>query len=102
MSRTIRVFWAGRRTGWHNFNWNGVIHPKSVVYISVSEGSIDRGMISVMDAISHRRGDAVIGISNINPHENGVEFYLHVDWADPLDVTLDITVLDPPEQAFVA
>jgi len=101
MSRTIRVYWGGRATGWHNFNWTGVITFKSVVHISVSEGSINRGLFNPLDGISHTRGDAVIGVRNINPHENGVEFYLEVGWNHPLDIVLDITVLDPPELGFV-
>jgi hypothetical protein len=32
----------------------------------------------------------------------GVEFYLHVDWDEPLNVQVTITVLDPIEEFRVA
>jgi hypothetical protein len=42
-----------------------------------------------------RLGDADIWISNVSPHEGGVEFILHVGWGSPLNVAVDITELDP-------
>jgi hypothetical protein len=49
-------------------------------------------------------GDADVWVSNVSPHfeqhfpgeEGGVEFILHVDWPDPLDVAFTITVEDLP------
>ncbi len=35
------------------------------------------------------------------PHDGGVEFILHVNWSEALNVMIDITVLDPYEQFFV-
>lgn len=98
-SRTRRVFWTQTSSGWHNYNWDA-ISRYSVVHISVSEGMIDEGVISIRDAVFHRRGAARISVLNINPHGangGGVEFFLDVNWGSPLDVVLDITVLDPPE-----
>ena len=99
MNTTKRVFWSQRSSAWHNFNWNA-ISAKSVVYISASEGELISGPFDLANAIFHRRGDAVICVKNINPHGangGGVEFFLEVNWHSPLDVTLDITILDPPE-----
>lgn len=99
MVRTKRVFWSQRSSGWHNYNWNA-ISAHSVVYISASEGEIFQNVFDPKNAIFHRLGDAVICVKNINPHGangGGVEFYLEVNWRSPLDVVLDITVLDPPE-----
>ncbi len=49
-------------------------------------------------------GDADVWVSNVSPHfaqhfpgeEGGVEFILHVDWPDPLDVAYTISVEDLP------
>ena len=37
MARTIRVFWRQQKSGWFNFNWNGVINEQSVIHISACE-----------------------------------------------------------------
>jgi hypothetical protein len=98
MITTKRVFWAQQSSGWHNYNWNA-ISAHSVVHISVSEGEVFRDVIDPRQAIFHRRGEAAICVKNINPHSangGGVEFYLEVGWRSPLDVVIDITVLDPP------
>lgn len=51
-------------------------------------------------------GDADIWVSNIAPHgppfdpNNGVEWILHVDFFEDLNVLIDITVLDSPVRPF--
>jgi hypothetical protein len=98
MNTTKRVFWPQAITGWHNYNWLG-LSSSSVVFISASEGVAFSNQVSPVGAFNHRRGDAVVSVKNINPHEangGGVEFYLVVEWGAPLDVTLDITLFDPP------
>jgi len=35
-------------------------------------------------------------VRNIAPQEGFVEFWIYVEWKDPLDVAVDIVVLDPP------
>jgi hypothetical protein len=106
MSRTIRVFWRQQTSGWKNFNWGGVIDQNSVVHIAASEGTVHEGLFGPLDAISRTRGDAAIFVKNIRPHADqggggGVEFFLQVEWPDPLNVVTDISVLDPAEQGFV-
>jgi hypothetical protein len=107
MSRTIRVFWRNQKSGWKNFNWGGVIDQNSVVHIAASEGFVDEGSIfGPLNAITRTRGDAPIFVKNIRPHLDqggggGVEFYLQVEWPDPLNVVTDITVLDPAEQGHI-
>jgi hypothetical protein len=103
MPRTVRVYWSQTVSRWHNFNWPAFnITAKSVVLISASEGQLFEGGFDPLNAIFHTRGDAVISVKNINPHDGGVEFYLEVNWDSPLNVCLDIMVFDPPEHAFVA
>ena len=108
MSRTIRVYWAARNSGWVNFNWNGVIDGGSVVHISACESKhINPGGISHDYSFPKKvgeervRGDATIYVKNIRPHDEGgggVEFFLQVDWNTPLPVITDISVLDPPAE----
>lgn len=99
MPRTIRVYWRHATSQWYNFNWYGVINRKSVVHISVGEGIFPRFPAGIydIDIIDRHRGEAVICVRNIVPHQDGVEFRLEVNWPTPLDVITDITVFDPPE-----
>jgi len=108
-ARTIRVFWRNARTGWHNFNWNGVITPQSVVHISACEAFFPPNNLFGVEGVQRKRGDAAIWVKNVHPHgpnpgdtiTGGVEFFLQVDWGTPLDVATDITVFDPPEQKTI-
>ena len=106
MTRTIRVYWGQRTTGWFNFNWAGVIDRQSVIHISASEGSLSGGLGSTLDGIGRFRGAAVIGVRNVTPHIDsggggGVEFYLETGWETPINVVTDITVMDPVEDAVI-
>ncbi len=106
MSRTIRVMWRGTSSGWHNFNWGGVIDQNSVVHISACEGTLTPGIFGPLQAIGRFAGAASIYVKNVQPHADqggggGVGFFLQVDWGSPLNVVTDITVEDPPEQGFV-
>jgi hypothetical protein len=103
MARTIRVYWPNARSGWRNFNWQGVIHRNSVVHISVCEGTLAKVLGTELDHIDRFRGEATMFAKNAHPHDEGgggVEFYLQIDWGSPLNVVTDITV-DEPEQGFV-
>jgi hypothetical protein len=110
MARTIRVFWRRQTSGWRNFNWDGAINPNSVVHISVCEAHFPvGGSIAGVDGVTRMRGAAPISVKNVRPHgpnpgdtiTGGVEFYLVVEWGTPLDVALDITVFEDPEQKVV-
>ncbi len=106
MSRTIRILWRQTTSGWHNFNWGGVIDQHSVVHIAASEGVVHQSLFGALDAIGRTRGDAPIFVKNIRPHPDeggggGVEFFLQVEWPHPLDVVTDITVHEPAEQGHI-
>jgi hypothetical protein len=109
MPRTIRVFWKQMRSGWVNFNWNGVIGKNSVVHISACECITQPGTLFGAEGIDRHRGDAGIWVKNVRPHgpnpgENttgGVEFYLQIDFHKPLDIATDITVMDDPESKHI-
>ena len=105
--KTVRVLWQNARSGWFNFNWDGVITPDSVVHISISEAILPSGGSIFGGAdfgrIRHR-GAAPIWVKNVRPHgpnagdtiTGGVEFFAQIDWGGPLHIVTDITVLDPP------
>ncbi len=108
MARTIRVWWPSQATGWKNFNWTGVINGRSVVYISACEATPlpapQFGTTQDFIAGTRFRGTAVIGVRNVHPHDDGgggVEFFLEVNWGNPLNIVTDITVEDPAEQGFI-
>jgi hypothetical protein len=77
---------------------------------NVGDGSIDGNSVVVITASEfntvgvdpHHRflGDADVWVSNIAPHgppadpNHGVEWILHVDFPNDIDVLIDITVLD--------
>lgn len=110
MSRSIRIFY-GKELGLHgrsrmNFNWErGEIGETSVVHISAAEAR-DIGSASVFGEhggpgqdFSYNLGDADVSVSNISPHKGGVEFILHVNWPQPLNIAVTITVeQEDPDQ----
>lgn len=104
-NRTIRVFWGKQSTGWLNFNWNNVIFPQSVVHVSACEYFAPKDSLFGVEGMQRMRGAASIWVKNVRPHgpnpgdsiTGGVEFFLQVDWGEPLNVATDITVFDPPE-----
>jgi len=105
MSQSIRVFWPPMHgTSPMNFNWPP-INANSVVLVTASE--YDPAAPPDSDGSARRFvGAANIRVNNISPHgspsdpNNGVTFDLEVDWATPLNVCTDITVLDNAPQVF--
>jgi hypothetical protein len=41
-------------------------------------------------------GDARIEVRNVSPRAGAVDFFIYIDWEEELDITVDITLLDPP------
>ena len=116
--RTIRVFWNNVSTGWHNFNWDGVIFGNSVVQISIcvsiceSTPPVAGVPVSIGGPgnMERKRGDAVLSVKNVRPHfpnpgdpiTGGVEFYIENTFGQPLPAAIDITVFDFPDQVAYA
>jgi hypothetical protein len=105
MPQTIRVYYS-KTKGLHgrcrmNFNWSPIT-AQSVVLISAAEATDLIPTIAPPPNFSFNLGDADVSVSNISPHSGGVEFILNVNWNSALNVVVDITVLDPPAQFFVA
>lgn len=106
MPRTIRVWYANESGRIRkNVDW-GITPPmtrKSVVLISASEAlRPSENTINIESNALYNLADADVYVTNISPHDGGVEFILHVNWNTPLYVMVDITILDPYEQFFVA
>jgi len=102
--RTIRLFYRAKKGRVRaNFNW-GISPPitkKSVVVMTAGEASVDPNSIfGLEEAASFNLGDADVYVTNVSPHNGGVEFILHVNWGSPLDVMVTLTVLDDYDQFF--
>jgi hypothetical protein len=98
MTQTVRVLWRGLR--WNQpltLNW-GAITSDSVVHISVSEAKRIYGMYFGIPFIQRFMGAAQIEVRNVSPRAGAVDFFIYIDWDEPLDITVDITVLDAPIQ----
>jgi hypothetical protein len=106
MSNTIRILYHGQKGRTRmNFNWNITppITKKSVVVMSAAEAAFIHNQIGgAENASSFHLGEADVFVTNVSPHEGGVEFILHVNWGSPVDVLVDLTVLDPYKQFFAA
>ena len=98
MPKTIRIFfWNAKGRIRANYNW-GISPPitkKSVVLITAGEAFPLDPQQFVPD-FTYNLGDADVYVTNISPHDGGVEFIIHVDWPNPLPILVDITVLDDP------
>ncbi|MGH7551481.1 MAG: hypothetical protein ACREMQ_00460, partial [Longimicrobiales bacterium] len=100
---SIRVYY-GKQHGLRgrcrmNFNW-WPINTESVVLISAAEATdpIPGTGFTLPTTFTFLLGDADVSVTNVSPHVGGVEFILHVNWDEPLNIVVDITVFDPGEQ----
>jgi hypothetical protein len=99
MSQTIRVFWPPENGEFNqNFNWPP-INDNSVVLVTASE--YDPAAPPDADGSAKRFvGAAQINVFNVAPHgppsdsNKGVTYMMNVNWPTPLNVCVDITVLD--------
>jgi hypothetical protein len=100
MATSIRVFY-GKENGLHgrcrmNFNW-GAINALSVVNITAGEAhDWESAHLLGGQMFTYNLGNANVWVSNISPHNGGVEFILNVEWRNPLNVAVTITVEDGP------
>jgi hypothetical protein len=71
------------------------IHSNSIVLISASECRTD-DVQRFTPFFERYVGDAAITVRNISPQDGFVDFWIYVDWEHPLNVAVDLVVLDPP------
>jgi hypothetical protein len=98
MATSLRLFY-GKENGLHgrcrmNHNW-GPINALSVVNITAGEAN-DWGSAQLLGGqnFTYNLGNANVWVSNISPHQGGVEYILNVDWPQPLNIAVTITVED--------
>lgn len=89
----------------HNYNFPAIKSRQSVVHITAAQ-VIPADPSTLLGGASqnfiYHLGEASVWVSNVSPHFNdhyagepgGVEFHLHVDWKEPIDVAVTITVED--------
>jgi len=103
MTQSVRAFYRGiKGRAELNLDW-APITIDSAVAITAAEWLAPADPGYVLAEQRPHLGDATIWVSNVGPHggpnePGGVEFALQVDWGDPLDVMVTITVFDPVEQ----
>jgi hypothetical protein len=91
---TDYVNWTVLRVTWPP------IHSNSIVLISASECRTD-DVQRFTPFFERYVGDAPITVRNIAPQEGFVDFWIYVDWEHPLNVAVDLVVLDTPSLMVV-
>ena len=111
MARSIRVLYRGQQgTIRKNFNWPPINSVDTAVIITAAEFRPQFGeFFSEHKTIGRPHlGAANVYVTNVGPHggpggeAGGVEFLLHVDFDQPLDVIVTITALEDIEEFFQA
>jgi len=81
-----------------SFDWEPITR-QSVVLISAAEAYDLGPALSPQDPhIVFNLGGSDISVTNISPRDRGVDFILYSQWNLPLNIVVDISVLDPPEE----
>ena len=75
------------------------ITRQSVVLISAAEAYDLGAPLSPKDPhIVFNLGGSDISVMNVSPRDGGVDFILYSQWNLPLNIVVDISVFDPPEE----
>jgi hypothetical protein len=105
MSATFRMVLLGRRGRCVENLRAPQINRHSVILISVSEAIWDSQQVFSLTPEQRIRsrfvGAADIAIKNISPSDGRVDFVVSVDWAEPLNIVVDIVILDPPVETIL-
>lgn len=98
---TFRM-WVPNRKGRADLHFTSpTIKANSVIHISVSEATGLGPPLLFGQNFSPNFGAASITVQNISVREGAVDFYVFVDWPDPLNIVADITILDPPAEIII-
>jgi hypothetical protein len=108
MARSFRILYRDQK-GRIPKNWNlDIINLDSAVIITAAEfGPNFGGLGGGLKTLGRPKlGAANVYVTNVGPHGSpgeagGVEFILHVDFDEPLDVVVTITVVEDIEEFFV-
>jgi hypothetical protein len=84
-----------------SFDW-APITRQSVVFVSAAEAYELGPPLSPQDPhIVFNLGGSDISVTNVSPRDGGVDFILYSQWNLPLNIVVDISVFDPPEEVRV-
>ncbi|MFI9323971.1 hypothetical protein ACIGXI_29910 [Kitasatospora aureofaciens] len=94
---TYRMY-VPQRQGKTELHYNDPeIHENTPVHIAVTEST--EPVESMWPPSFHPWiGGATFTVNNVCPREGGVDFVVTVDWPSPLNISADITILDPIAQ----
>ncbi|MET8625515.1 hypothetical protein ABZW30_17505 [Kitasatospora sp. NPDC004669] len=94
--------WVPQRQGRSVLHFNdSEITPQSVVQVAATEATDLGPPVFVGQNWGVLIGAASITVENVCVRDGGVDFVVNVDWSSPLNVSTDITILDPPAQYIV-
>lgn len=80
-----------------NFNWPPITRHSTVLMSAGEAHDLAEGLGPPEDAYNFNLGEANVYVTNVSPHDGGVEFILHVDWPDPLNIIVDISGFERAE-----
>jgi len=107
MARSVRALYRGQRgTTRKNINLNFINLDSAVTITAAQFNFVSGGLGGGPKTLGRPHlGAANVYVTNVGPHGSGgeaggVEFLLHVDFDQPLDVIVTITVEDNIEQFF--
>ncbi len=98
--QTYRMYLRGRKGRCRENFRAPQIRSDSVIHISASEATRLQPQ-AFTPIFSRFVGSANVSVSNVAPSAGRVDFVLNVDWGSPLNVSMDITIMDPPVEVVV-
>jgi hypothetical protein len=85
-----------------NFSWPPITFQTPVIIMAAEAKFLGPSLIGRESEWATNRGEADVYVTNVGPSNGHVEFILHVNWPQPLDIITDIIVLDPRESFHIA
>ncbi len=109
MARSRRFIYRNRRgTSRHNINWDAIGSVETAVLLTAAQWRFHGGLFGSAGrpVLGDPGQEPKVYITNIGPHGDqneagGVEFLIHAESPGPIDVMVDVTVLDPVESVQV-
>ena len=83
MSRMLPILYRAQKGSIRkSFNWNiePPITKQSGVVMSAAEAKVTPGILGAEDGSDLHLGDVDVGVTNVPPYADGVEFILHAKW----------------------
>jgi hypothetical protein len=96
MAQSYNVNYGLNVTGNYNFSWD-IINNVSSVVITAAEGREPAENGQVLGTTQSPElfiGDGQFTVHNIAPYDGGVTFRIEIDWGNPLNTWVCITVFD--------